>query len=66
MAKIELKIHKERLEKAVERMRKQNIILPTFAQMKNPDLIPDKYKKELKNIGLWDVHPRNLIPHHLA
>ena len=61
MAKIELKIHKARLEKAVERMRKQNIVLPTFAQMKNPELVPDKYKKELKNIGLWDVHPRNLF-----
>jgi cysteine synthase len=24
-------------------------------------LIPDQYKKELKSIGLWDVHPRNLF-----
>ncbi len=61
MAKIELKIHKDRVQRAVERMRKQNIVLPTFAQMKNPELIPDKYKKELKGIGLWDVHPRNLF-----
>jgi cysteine synthase len=61
MAKIGLTMHKERLERAVGRMRKQNIVLPTFAQMKNPDLIPDKYKKELSTIGLWDVHPRNLF-----
>jgi cysteine synthase len=61
MAKIELKIHKDRMQRAVERMRKQNIVLPTFAQMKNPELIPDKYKKELSGIGLWDIHPRNLF-----
>jgi cysteine synthase len=29
--------------------------------MKNPALIPDKVKAELKGIGLWDVHPRNLF-----
>ncbi len=61
MAKIELKVHATRQQRAVERLRKQNIILPTFAQMKNPALIPDKVKKELKEIGLWDVHPRNLF-----
>jgi len=29
--------------------------------MKNPNLIPDKFKEELSSIGLWDVHPRNLF-----
>ena len=61
MTKIDLSVQKERLERAVERMRKQNIVLPTFAQMKNPDLIPAKFKNELRSIGLWDVHPRNLF-----
>jgi cysteine synthase A len=61
MAKIDLTIHKERLERAVERMRKQNIVLPTFAQMKKPSLIPANVKSELGSIGLWDVHPRNLF-----
>ncbi|MRS02725.1 pyridoxal-phosphate dependent enzyme, partial [bacterium] len=61
MTKIDLAVQKESLERAVERMRKQNIILPTFAQMKNPDLIPGKSKDELRTVGLWDVHPRNLF-----
>lgn len=61
MAKIDLTIHEDRQKRAVERMRKQNIILPTYAQMKNPDLIPGRIKEELKSIGLWDVHPRNLF-----
>jgi cysteine synthase len=29
--------------------------------MKNPDLIPAKIKEELRGIGLWDLHPRNLF-----
>ncbi|HCS40642.1 MAG: pyridoxal-phosphate dependent enzyme [Anaerolineaceae bacterium] len=61
MTKIDLAVNKESLERTVERMRKQNIILPTFAQMKNPELIPGKIKDELRNVGLWDVHPRNLF-----
>ncbi|PKN90025.1 MAG: pyridoxal-5-phosphate-dependent protein subunit beta [Chloroflexi bacterium HGW-Chloroflexi-4] len=61
MTKIDLTVNKESLDRTVERMKKQNIILPTFAQMKNPDLIPGKIKDELRNVGLWDVHPRNLF-----
>jgi cysteine synthase len=61
MTKIDLTVNKESLERTVERMRKQNIILPTFAQMKNPELIPGKIKDELRSIGLWDIHPRNLF-----
>jgi cysteine synthase A len=49
------------LERTVERAKEQNIIIPTFAQMKNPDLIPDSVKEELKNIGLWDITSRNLF-----
>ncbi|RKZ01737.1 MAG: pyridoxal-5-phosphate-dependent protein subunit beta [Candidatus Hydrothermota bacterium] len=58
---IDLTINKEQLEKTVQRCRERNIIIPTFKQMKNPELIPQKIKDELKNIGLWDVHPRNLF-----
>ena len=61
MAKIDLTIDKNRRERAVRRVRERNIIIPTFAQMKNPDLIPDRIKKEMANIGLWDVNPRNLF-----
>ncbi len=49
------------LQNAVERYRKHGIILPTFAQQKNPDLIPEKIKEKLKNIGLWDFNPLNLF-----
>jgi cysteine synthase len=49
------------LQKAVDRYRKRGIILPTFAQMQNPDLVPGKIKDQLRNIRLWDLHPLNLF-----
>jgi cysteine synthase len=53
--------NKEILQKAIDHYRRKNIILPTFAQMRNPELIPDKIKDKLKNIGLWELHPLNLF-----
>ena len=49
------------LENTIERCRKQHIILPTYKQMRNPDLIPQKIKDKLKNIGLWDLNSLNLF-----
>ena len=49
------------LERAVQRARERNIIIPTFKQMRNPALIPDKIKKQLDNVGLWDLNPLNLF-----
>jgi cysteine synthase len=49
------------LENAVNRFRERGIILPTFEQQRNPDLIPDKIKNQLKNIGLWEINPLNLF-----
>ena len=61
MAKIDLTIYPDRLENTIKRARERNIIIPTFAQMKDPSLIPAKYKEELKSIGLWELNPRNLF-----
>ncbi len=59
--KIDLTIEKTRRQRAIQRVRERNIIIPTFAQMKNPELIPARVKEELRSIGLWDVNPRNLF-----
>ena len=61
MARIDLSIREARLKNAIKRARERNIIIPSFAQQMNPELIPDKYRQELKSIGLWDIHPRNLF-----
>lgn len=49
------------LKNTIDRCREQNIIIPTYKQMANPELIPSGIKEELKNIGLWDLNPRNLF-----
>ncbi len=49
------------LEKAVARARERGVILPTFAQQKDPSKIPAKIVERLKGIGLWDVNPLNLF-----
>ncbi len=49
------------LQNTVARFKERGIILPTFKQQQNPDLIPGKIKDQLKNIGLWDLHPLNLF-----
>jgi cysteine synthase A len=58
---IDLSVNPEQLTKVVKRCRERSIIVPTFEQMRNPETIPDHIKNELGNIGLWDVHPRNLF-----
>jgi cysteine synthase A len=58
---IDLTMMEERLKHGVERARKQNIIVPTYAQQKDPTKAPDKIKADLKNIGLWDIASQNLF-----
>lgn len=58
---IDLTLNPTQLKQTVQRCKERDIIIPTFEQMKNPERIPDHIKEELKSIGLWDVHPRNLF-----
>ena len=58
---IDLEVNEEQLKRTVQRAREKNIIMPTFEQMKNPELIPDEIKEKLKNIGLWDINSYNLF-----
>lgn len=61
MAKIDLTIMQDRLERTIQRVREKKIIIPTLAQQKDPSLIPDDIKTRLKKIGLWDLHALNLF-----
>ena len=49
------------LENTVQRCRENNMIIPTYAQMRNPELVPDNIRNKLSNIGLWDLNPLNLF-----
>ncbi len=61
MTKIDLTIMNDRLERTLERVREKNIIIPTLAQQKDPNLVPEAIQERLKDIGLWDLHPLNLF-----
>jgi cysteine synthase len=58
---IDLTIYPQQLERAVARARERQILIPTFAQMKDPALIPAGVRARLRRVGLWDVDPLNLF-----
>ena len=49
------------IDKTAELCRKQKIIIPTIAQMKDPATIPASIQNRLADVGLWDVDPANLF-----
>lgn len=49
------------LRKVIQRCRERGIVIPTFAQQRNPALVPQTIRDRLKSVGLWDVDPANLF-----
>lgn len=49
------------LQRTIDRFRERKILIPTFAQMRDPGLIPTVVQARLQNVGLWDVEPINLF-----
>jgi len=58
---IDLTVCEEQLERTVRRARERKIVIPTFREQKQPDMIPDVVKEKLKGVGLWEVNPLNLF-----
>jgi cysteine synthase len=58
---IDLTVIPDKLERVLLRARERDIIIPTFAQMKDPLRIPAKIISQTKGAGLWDITPRNLF-----
>ena len=44
----------------IRRCRERGIVLPTFAQMREPERAPRHVQEGLRKVGLWDVNPLNL------
>jgi cysteine synthase len=61
MTTIDLTMHPERLERSLGRVRERGIVIPTFAQMKDPSRTPPVIRERLSQVGLWDVNPLNLF-----
>lgn len=59
--KIIERIHEPTLKKAVARAKERGVVLPTFAQQRDPSKIPAKVVAKLKKLGLWDIDPLNLF-----
>lgn len=57
---INLNINDKARKNNIRRCKEKGIVIPTFAQMKNPNSAPPQIKDGLKKIGLWDVNPLNL------
>jgi cysteine synthase len=56
-----MQVDEKVLSRTIERFRERKILLPTFAQMRDPSSVPEKIKNRLKSVGLWDVDPANLF-----
>jgi hypothetical protein len=54
---IDLTVNEETLKRAVERARQRNIVLPTFREQKDPDLIPEMIKQELERLSFGTSIP---------
>jgi len=59
---IDLSVCKESLDQNIKKARENNVILPTFEQMRYPEKnIPEHIKDKLQTVGLWDINPLNLF-----
>ena len=56
-----MKINEAVLGRTMARCRERGVVIPSFAQLRDPALAPDSVKSRLKNVGLWDVDPVNLF-----
>ena len=56
-----MQVNEKVLERTVKLLRERRIVVPTFAQMRDPSTAPQKIKDRLKQVGLWDVDPANLF-----
>ncbi len=58
---IDLTIHPEALARNIQKARENGVVIPTFAQMRDPNLIPEEVREKLRHTGLWDLDPVNLF-----
>ncbi len=59
---IDLTVHEDVLSKAIQCAKENNIVIPTFAQMRDPvKYVPEKIKKAMVGVGTWDIDPINLF-----
>ncbi len=58
---IDLQVNPKQLKKTIRQVRERSIIIPTFAEQKQPEHIRGKVPSRLKGVGLWEMNPLNLF-----
>lgn len=53
--------NEEYLNKTIERCKRENILLPTFEQLKKPETIPAAVQEAMAKVDLQETHPLNLF-----
>ena len=61
MSKIIKRLYPEVIKQTAARCRKRGLRIPTFKELRQPELIAPSVKAKLKGVGLWDVNPVNLF-----
>jgi cysteine synthase len=61
MSKIIKKLHPSVIRKSAKRCRARGIVIPTFAQLRDPSLIPPSVRSRLKGVKMSEVNPLNLF-----
>jgi hypothetical protein len=61
MSKIIKHMNETVIRKTAARCRERGIILPAFAQLRDPERIPAAIRNKLPGLGMDDVHPLNLF-----
>jgi cysteine synthase A len=56
-----VRVNEQVLARTAERCRERGIVIPTFAQMRDPSSLPAAVTDRLRSVGLWDVDPINLF-----
>ena len=49
------------VKKTAALCRARGVVIPTFAQLRNPGTIPQTIKDKLPDVRLWDINPLNLF-----
>ncbi len=58
---IDLTVNEAVRRKNIQRCAERGVVLPTYAQMKDPALVPETTVRRLMETGLWDIDPVNLF-----
>ncbi len=61
MSRIIKHLNPEVIKKTAARCRQRGLRIPTFKELRHPELIPPSVITRLKGVGLWDVNPVNLV-----